>query len=156
MQSFVLLIWLALCAAQDARQRHIANGLTLGVGALALAWLLWSGSTWLGAEAQQGGWAFLLAVGLTLPGYAMKRMGGGDVKLMAALGLATDGMHVLGTFIGAGLASVFWLLLAPRVWLHMSQGFRTHLFYMAPEMSRKQPFAPFALAGLMLTFAWLH
>ncbi|MGF6202965.1 prepilin peptidase [Pseudomonas laurylsulfatiphila] len=156
MQSFVLLIWLALCAAQDARQRHIANGLTLGAGALALAWLLWSGTTWLGAEAQQGGWAFLLAVGFTLPGYAMKRMGGGDVKLMAALGLATDGMHVLGTFIGAGLASVFWLLLAPRVWLHMSQGLRTHLFYMAPEMSNRQPFAPFVLAGLMLTLGWLH
>jgi len=32
----------------------------------------------------------LLALGFTLPGYAMKRMGGGDVKLMAALGLATD------------------------------------------------------------------
>ncbi|WP_223466395.1 prepilin peptidase [Pseudomonas sp. GL-RE-26] len=156
MQSFVLLIWLALCAAQDARQRHIANGLTLGVGALALAWLLWSGTTWLGADAQQGGWAFLLALGLTLPGYAMKRMGGADVKLMAALGLATDGMHVLGTFIGAGLASIFWLLLAPRVWLYMSQGVRTHLFYMAPEMSRKQPFAPFVLVGLMLTFAWFH
>ena len=156
MQSFVLLIWLALCAAQDARQRHIANGLTPGAGALALAWLLWNGTTWLGADAQQGGWAFLLAVGFTLPGYAMKRMGGGDVKLMAALGLATDGMHVLGTFIGAGLASVFWLLLAPRVWLHMSQGLRTHLFYMAPEMSRKQPFAPFVLAGLMLTLAWFH
>ncbi|MBV7573943.1 A24 family peptidase [Pseudomonas sp. PDM32] len=156
MQSFVLLIWLALCAAQDARQRHIANGLTLGAGALALVWLLWSGTTWLGAEAQQGGWAFLLAVGFTLPGYAMKRMGGGDVKLMAALGLATDGMHVLGTFIGAGLASVFWLLLAPRVWLHMSQGLRTHLLYMAPEMSKRQPFAPFVLAGLMLTLAWLH
>jgi prepilin peptidase CpaA len=156
MQSFFLLIWLALCAAQDARQRHIANGLTIGGGALALAWLLWSGTTWLGAEAQQGGWAFLLALGFTLPGYAMKRMGGGDVKLMAALGLATDGMHVLGTFIGAGLASVFWLLLAPRVWLYMSQGLRTHLFYMAPGMSRKQPFAPFVLVGLMLTFAWFH
>ena len=156
MQSFVLLTWLALCAAQDAREKHIANGLTLGAGALALAWLLWSGTTWLGAEAQQGGWALLLALGFTLPGYSMKRLGGGDVKLMAALGLATDGMHVLGTFIGAGLASVFWLLLAPRVWLHMSQGLRTHLFYMAPEMSKKQPFAPFVLVGLMLTLAWLH
>ncbi|MNE51902.1 hypothetical protein D3C80_1465510 [compost metagenome] len=75
---------------------------------------------------------------------------------MAALGLATDGMHLLGTFIGAGLASVFWLLLAPRVWLHMSQGLRTHLFYMAPEMSKKQPFAPFVLVGMLLTLAWLH
>ncbi|EJM76302.1 hypothetical protein PMI31_01163 [Pseudomonas sp. GM55] len=31
-----MVIWLALCAAQDARQRHIANGLTLGAGALIL------------------------------------------------------------------------------------------------------------------------
>ena len=57
MQSFVLLIWLTLCAAQDARERHIANRLTLGVGALALAYLLWSGTTWIGAPAEH--WRFL-------------------------------------------------------------------------------------------------
>jgi prepilin peptidase CpaA len=156
MHSFVLLIWLTLCAAQDARQRHISNGLTLGAAALALGWMLWSGTTWLGFEAQQGGWALLLALGFTLPGYALRRLGAGDVKLMAALGLATDGMHLLGTFVGAGLATVFWLLLAPRVWLHMSQGLRNQLLYMAPQMSNKLPFAPFVLAGLALTLAWNH
>jgi len=156
MQSVVLLIWLALCAAQDARERHIANGLTLGAGALALAYQIGSGTTWLGADARQGGWAFLLALAFTLPGYAMRRLGAADVKLMLALGLATDGMHVLGTFIGAGLAMVCWLLLAPRVWLHMSQGLRDRLHYLGPGMSKKQPFAPFVLAGLLLTFAWTH
>jgi len=155
MQSFVLLIWLTLCAAQDARQRHIANRLTLGVGALALAYLLWSGTTWIGAPAAQGGWAALLAMAFTLPGYAMRRLGGGDVKLMTALGLATDGRHVLGVFIGAGLASVCWILLAPRVWLHISQGLRSRLCYLEPGLSRKQPFAPFLLVGLVLTLAWL-
>ncbi|MBV6826193.1 prepilin peptidase [Pseudomonas sp. PD9R] len=153
MQNFVLLIWLTLCAAQDARERRIANGLTLGAGALALAWLLWSGTTWLGASAEQGGWAVLLALAFTLPGYAMRRLGAGDVKLMAALGLATDGRHVLGVFIGAGLASVCWLLLAPRVWLHIGQGLRGHLRYLEPGMSKKQPFAPFLWVGLMLTLA---
>ncbi|WP_130930878.1 A24 family peptidase [Pseudomonas sp. Sample_24] len=156
MQSIVLLIWLALCAAQDARQRHIANSLTLGAGAFALAYLLWSGSTWLGAPAEQGGWAALLALAFTLPGYAMRKLGGGDVKLMIALGLATDGRHVLGVFIGAGLASVVWLLLAPRVWLHFGQGLRDRLLYLKPGVSKKQPFAPFLLVGLMLTFAWLR
>ncbi|HEF4761770.1 TPA: prepilin peptidase [Pseudomonas putida] len=155
MQSFVLLIWLALCAAQDARERHIANTLTLGVGALALAWLLWSGTTWLGATAEQGGLAALLALAFTLPGYAMRRLGGGDVKLMTALGLATDGRHVLGVFIGAGLASLCWLLLAPRVWLYMGQWLRDRLHYLQPGMSKKQPFAPFLLVGLLLTFACL-
>lgn len=156
MQSFVLLIWLSMCAAQDARERHIANGLTLGAGALALAWLLWSGTTWLGAPAEQGGWAALLALAFTLPGYALRRLGAGDVKLMAALGLATDGRHVLGVFIGAGLASVCWLLLAPRVWLHIGQGLRGRLRYLEPGMSRKQPFAPFLLVGWVLTLAVLR
>lgn len=156
MHSFVLLIWLVLCAAQDARQRRIANALTLGVGALALIWLLSTGSTWLGAEAAQGGWACVIALALTLPGFFMGRMGAGDVKLMTALGLATDGLFILGVFIGAGLASVVWMLLAPRVWLHMSQGLRERLRYLGPSMSKKLPFAPFVLVGTLLVLFWIH
>jgi prepilin peptidase CpaA len=156
MHSFVLLIWLVLCAAQDARQRRIANALTLGVAALALIWLLWTGSTWLGAEAAQGGWACLIALALTLPGFFMGRMGAGDVKLMTALGLATDGLFILGVFIGAGFASLVWMLLAPRVWLHMSQGLRDRLRYLRPTMSKKLPFAPFVLAGTLLALLWIH
>ncbi|MBZ9785416.1 prepilin peptidase [Pseudomonas sp. REP124] len=155
MQIFVLLLWLTLCAAQDARQRHIANGLTLGVGALALAWLLWSDTTWLGATAEQGGWAALLALAFTLPGYALRRLGAGDVKLLTALGLATDGRYVLGVLIGAGLASVLWLLLAPRVWLHTGQWLRERIRYLQPGMSNKQPFAPFLLVGFLLTLIWI-
>jgi prepilin peptidase CpaA len=156
MHSFVLLIWLALCAAQDARQRRIANALTLGVGGLALLYMLWTGSTWMGAEARQGGWACLLALAFTLPGYFMGRMGAGDVKLLTALALATDGIFVLYVFIGAALASVVWWLLAPRVWLHMSQGLRVHLRSMQPDASKKPPFAPFVLAGSLLALYWIH
>jgi prepilin peptidase CpaA len=156
MQSFVLLTWLALCAAQDAREKHIANGLTLGGGLLALAYLLWTDTTWLGAEAAQGGWAFLLALAFTLPGYALRRLGAGDVKLMTALGLATDGRVLLGVFIGAGLASVLWLLLAPKVWLHMSQRVRDLLRYLGPQSSKKPPFAPFVLVGFLFALAWIH
>lgn len=156
MQSFFLLAWLTLCAAQDLRERHIANHLTLGVGVLALAYMAWTGTTWLGADAVQGGWAFWLALAFTLPGYALRRLGAGDVKLMAALGLATDGMHVVGTFIGAGLASVFWLLVVPRLWLHMSQGLRDCLRYIGPGTSKKQPFAPFVLTGFLLFLAWIQ
>jgi prepilin peptidase CpaA len=156
MQIFFLLLWLTLCAAQDARQRRLSNGLTLGVGALALAWLLWSGSTWLGADAGQGGWACLIAVALTLPGYFMGRMGAGDVKLMTALGLATNGLFVLGAFIGAGVFSLLWMLLAPRVWLHMSQRLRAQFRYLEPHTSKKLPFAPFVLAGVLLFLPWIH
>lgn len=156
MHSFVLLIWLALCAAQDARQRHIGNALTLGVGGLAAAYLLLTGHTWIGADAAQGGWAVLLALVLTLPGYILKRFGAGDVKLMTALALATDGAHLLAAFIGAALTSALWMLLAPKLWLHMSQGLREHLRYMAPNVSKKLPFAPFVLSGIILTLLWFH
>ena len=156
MLSFTLLVWLAMCAAFDARQRRIPNLLTLGAGALALGYLLWTGNTWLGADAEQGGWAFLIALVLTLPGYFMGRMGAGDVKLMTALGLATDGLFILGAFIGAGLASLIWLLIAPRLWLHMSQRVREHLRYLEPEKSKKLPFAPFVLIGVLLSIHWIH
>jgi len=156
MHSFILLLWLLLCAAQDARQRRIANSLTLGAAAVALVYLAWSGSTWLGAEAGQGGWACLIALLLTLPGFFMGRMGAGDVKLMTALGLATDGLFILGVFIGAGVASLVWMLLAPRVWLHMSQGLRQRLRYLAPDKSKKLPFAPFVLIGTGLVLLWIH
>ncbi|WLH36322.1 A24 family peptidase [Pseudomonas sp. FP2196] len=156
MHSFVLLIWLTLCAAQDARQRHIGNGLTLGFGGLALGYLLITGTTWLGAEPAQAGWAVLLALALSLPGYVLKHFGAGDVKLMTALALATDGAHLLGTFIGAALTSAIWLLVVPKLWLHMSQGLRERLRYMAPEKSKKLPFAPFVLVGTFLTLLWIH
>ncbi|MBV4460504.1 prepilin peptidase [Pseudomonas sp. COR58] len=156
MQTIVLLAWLALCAAQDARQRRIANALTLGAGALALACLLLTGRTWIGADAAQGGWAFGLALAFTLPGYLMGRMGAGDVKLMTALGLATDGLWVLAAVIGAALASVAWWLLAPRVWLHMSQGLRERLRYLGPDSSKKLPYAPFVLVGVGLAWPWIH
>ena len=156
MHSAVLLIWLSICAVQDARQRHIANALTLGAGLLALIWLLWTGGTWLGGSAAQGGWALLLALLLTLPGYALGQMGAGDVKLMATIGLASDPPHLLGCFIGAGLASVLWPLLAAKVWPSMSQGLRARLPYLAPELSKKTPYAPFVLVGLLFALAWIH
>lgn len=146
-QSLFLFAWLALCAAQDIRQRQIANALTLGAFLLALVYLLWSGTTWLGATPAEGGWAFALAVLFTLPGYALGRLGAADVKLLAALALATNCAYLLGTFIGAGLASATWLLLAPKLWPLMNQGLRNTLHYLGPDQSKKQPFAPFLQVG---------
>ncbi|MGE7957435.1 prepilin peptidase [Pseudomonas sp. NPDC089530] len=156
MDTALLFGWLILCAAQDLQQRRIANLLTLGVAALALVYLLLTGSTWWGGRAAEGGWALLLALAFTLPGYALGRMGAGDVKLMAALGLLTDPLHVLGTFIGAGATSLLWFLLMPWCWVHIGQGLRTHLRYLDPQQSRQYAFAPFVLLGMLLTVLWIH
>ncbi|AKA26847.1 prepilin peptidase [Pseudomonas chlororaphis] len=156
MDAALLFGWLTLCAAQDIHQRRIANLLTLGVAALALAYLLATGSTWWGGRAAQGGWALLLALAFTLPGYAMGRMGAGDVKLMAALGLLTDPLHVLGTFIGAGATSLLWFLLMSRGWAYLGPGLRTQLRHLDPQQSGHYAFAPFALLGMALTVLWIH
>lgn len=156
MHSLVLLAWFLVCALQDLRQRQVANLLTLGAGALALAYLLWSGQTWLGGPAVEGGWAFALSLAFTLPGYALGRLGAGDVKLLAALGLASNIDYLLGTFIGAGLASLLWFLIAPKLWPHIGQRLKAHLRHFAPDMSKKQPFVPFLFLGFLATWTCLH
>jgi prepilin peptidase CpaA len=156
MQLFLLVVWFAVCAEQDARQRQISNWLTFGAFALFLVFLLIKGQTWLGASAAEGGWALLLALLFTLPGYALGRLGAADVKLMAALALASDNLHVLATFIGAGLASVVWLAIRSSAWPHMSQWFTHRYAQLGPGPSNKQPFAPFLLVGFVCFTNWIH
>lgn len=144
----VILVWLMMCAVQDVRQRQIANGLTLGAALLALIYLVWTGATWLGAPASQGGWAFALALLLGLPGYALRRFGAGDVKLLAALGLATTVDHLLWSLIGAAGAQCAWWLMTQ--WLGARRGASTD------ESSKKQPYAPFLLTGFALYVVWIH
>lgn len=152
----VVCLWLLVCAVQDMRQRQIANRLTLGALLLALIYLLWKDVTWLGAPGEQGLWALALTLLLTVPGYALGRFGAGDVKLLAALALLSDSEHVLGALVGAGVSNIMWLMLAPKLWPLMSQGFRKRLGYLAPDASKKLPFAPFLLVGFALTWFWIH
>jgi len=147
-QTLVIVLWLGVCAVQDIRQRQIANTLTLGVGLLALIYLLWAGSTWLGAPRSEGGLALVLALVLTLPGYALSRFGAGDVKLLAALGLASNIEYLLGSLIGAGIAMVAWTLM--HQWLSSNSVDR------AGHASTKQPFAPFVLTGFAGSWFWIH
>ncbi|MBD8151107.1 prepilin peptidase [Pseudomonas fluorescens] len=155
-QAAVVLLWLLVCAVQDTRQRLLANRLTLGVALLGGVYLFWTGGTWLGASVGQGLWAFFLALLLTLPGYALGRLGAGDVKLLAALALVSDAEYLLGSFIGAAGASVLWLLLASKFWPLMSQRLTDCLGHLAPESSKKLPFAPFLLVGFTLVWLWIH
>lgn len=96
----------------------------------------------------------MLALLLTVPGYVLGRMGGGDVKLLAALGLASDPLHLLGTFIGAALASGLWWLLAPRLLPAADQPLARSLQYLDPRQGQKYAFAPFVLVGMALTLIW--
>ena len=156
MQSLVLLLWLGLCAEQDVRERQISNTLTLGVAACALVWLFATGHTWIGSEPADAALALALVMLLTLPGYILGRLGAGDVKLLGALALATDQWYLLGTFIGAGVAVLVWMFSRRRLWSLLNQKVKNRLRQLQEEASIKQPFAPYLLAGFLLTALWIH
>ncbi|MEE4676861.1 A24 family peptidase [Pseudomonas alliivorans] len=151
MDLFFLLVWFGLCAEQDARQRKISNWLTLGMAIIAAGYLLHSGQTWLGAAPGEAGWAALTALALTLPGYALGKLGAGDVKLLTALALATDSLYLLGTFIGAGIAIALWSVSVATLWPLANQHFTRRYLHLAPQTTNKYPFSPFLLIGLLLT-----
>ncbi|MBK5003117.1 prepilin peptidase [Pseudomonas sp. S31] len=156
MQSIVLLMWLALCTEQDIRERQISNLLTLGAAAAALAWMFSTGHSWIGADASDAGWALAIVMLLTLPGYMLGRFGAGDVKLLGALALATSPQYVLGTFIGAGITVVLWLIGRRRLWTLFNPKIKKRLQALAEQMGDKQPFAPYVLAGFLLTAVWIQ
>lgn len=156
MQSIVLLMWLALCTEQDIRERQIANMLTLGFATGALVWLFATGHTWIGADASDAGWALAIVMLLTLPGYMLGRFGADDVKLMGALALATSPQYVLGTFIGAGVSVVLWLLTRRRLWTLLNPKVKKRLATLTEEMGDKQAFVPYVLAGFLLTAVWIQ
>lgn len=147
MKLLFLLLWFGLCANEDARHKKVSNWMSLGGGGLALVYLLITGNSWLGGPMEQAGWALLLTLILTLPGYALGKLGAGDVKLLGTLALASDQMHVLGTFIGAGIASVIWLVLRQKIWRYLAQRVRERYANLAPDASTKQPFVPFLFVG---------
>lgn len=156
MHSIVVLMWLALCTEQDVRERQISNTLTLGVAACALAWLFATGHSWIGADASDAGWALAIVMLLTLPGYMLGRFGAGDVKLMGALALATSHYYVLGTFIGAGVAVLLWLLTRRRLWSLLNPKVKKRLQTLAEQVGDKQPFAPYVLVGFLLASVWIQ
>src|SRR5690606_12957253 len=151
-----LLAWGMCCAIQDARQRRISNVLTLGGGAVAIAFLVWTGHSLTGVTPGTVILGLLLAVLLGLPGYIGGRMGAGDVKLLAALALASSPLHVLGTIAGASVAMLAWALGGPIIWRRLPPSSHDHLAMMDPANRNRLPYAPFLFCGLLASILWLH
>lgn len=73
----------ALAAAADATTRRVPNALTFGAAAVGMAFAAATGGV------QELGWSvagWIVGLVLFLPLFALRAMGGGDVKLLAAFG----------------------------------------------------------------------
>ena len=91
----------AIACATDLRNRRIPNWLTFGAAAVALlvhAWM--TGAA--GVQTSVGGW--LLGVALFLPFFALRGLGGGDVKLLGAIGAWLGPSAVLYVAFHAAIA----------------------------------------------------
>ncbi|MBZ5487047.1 prepilin peptidase [Halomonas aquamarina] len=111
----VLLLWVLACAFQDLRQRHISNRLLYPLMLLAAAWLPATSQSLAGASISSALTGAALALALTIPGHIKGVLGGGDVKLMAAVGLCTGAMATLVLTALAALWLVVWALAMARL-----------------------------------------
>ena len=99
----MLIIWLIACLYSDIKNRKLANWLTLGAYLPALLVLTIMQQTFLGASLSAGLLAWLVALVLTLPAYALNWLGAGDVKMLSAFGLLTGLQFMLASYVVAGL-----------------------------------------------------
>lgn len=113
-QYWVIGSWAAACGGYDLAFRRIPNVLTLGAHGGALTMLATTGQGWLGASPTSCLVAWALALVLTMPAYAVKLLGAGDAKMLAAMGLAGGMEPMLVAYAIAGLlvggTSVIWVL----------------------------------------------
>lgn len=152
--SIVLIIWAALCGAEDVWRLRVSNILTLGMLVLALIFLLLTGRALGGVSPGQAILGLLLAMVLTLPGYAVGKLGAADAKMLMACGLAAGFVDVLEIFVVASLLAAALMLMTryldryPWFVRRTSSG---PLLRLAPREGKSFPFAACMAVGVLVS-----
>ncbi|MDQ7728158.1 prepilin peptidase [Halomonas sp. SpR8] len=148
----ILLFWTLVIAYCDLRCRRIGNRLTYPFLLLTVAWLLINAESLAGVSPLYALTGLACALALTIPGHMLGILGGGDVKLMAGIGLTLGGMATLLVIAIAALLLVAWtvlMALLPASTLGLLQRY-------APGLANQQnhfaygPFVFLALATLQI------
>lgn len=150
--------WFAVCAFQDLTRLRVSNWLTLGGAVMALGFVLTWGRTLTGHAPQAAAVGALLAALLSVPGYWLGKLGAADVKLLIALGIASDPLTVLQTL---ALASLFCLLLmfASKLLIdsdNLPANCKSQLARLQPSKSKSFPFIFALFAGLLTTLLFIR
>jgi len=113
--NIILVTWVSAIAWCDWRYRRVPNVALLLLLVPAVLALIVNGNGLLGVERWPSFMGFLLAGGVLLPGYALGKMGAGDVKFAACLGLLLGSlwptvrmMLVFGIALGAISVLMLW------------------------------------------------
>jgi prepilin peptidase CpaA len=120
----ILIGWAVFCGGFDLWRRRLPNLLTLGGSAAALAMLLAKGHGWMETSWVSCLAAALVASLLTLPAYAVRLLGGGDVKLLVSVGLLGGMKTLLITYVFAGL--LVGLLTIAWIWVYRWEAWFVH------------------------------
>lgn len=134
--------WAGVIGYSDIVARRIPNLLVLAAVLISIVSALWSGHSPLGADGVSMVEGLGIAMLLTLPGYLLRRLGAGDVKLLAAIGLLGGLAVTLQTFVIAALLAGALTL----AYLHALQR-----GWLAPASGRFLPFGAALALGLVLT-----
>ena len=102
----IVVAWCLAVAVTDLHARRIPNILTLGMCLVALCWLLVSGHSLLDTSIQSAMLGAAISLLLTLPAYAARLLGAGDVKLLLAIALVGGHYLMLFAFVMAALLAV--------------------------------------------------
>lgn len=145
--SLLIPLWLLACAISDWQSRRVPNTYTYGFLFAAAACLAVQGQTLSGSGWQEGVFGMAVAALLTLPGFALNRLGGGDVKLLAGLGLATGPLAVVVTFVVGTLVLTLGAVVNR---LRPAPGERDDGDVTEDFTSREWPFVPGLLIGYLV------
>lgn len=130
-----LAIWAAAIAWKDWRSHRIPNVALVLVLVPASLSLLVNGKGLLGVATLPSLEGFLIAGGVLLPGYALGKMGAGDVKLAAVMGLL---LGPLMTFRMLLVAAIILGAMSGGVWMYYRH---------VPDAGRQRIAAASALAA---------
>lgn len=154
----LLLGWFALCAYQDLARLRVSNLLTLGGTLLATAYLLIEGHTLTGHTPLEAAAAVVLALLLSVPGYAVGKLGAADVKALVGLAVASDPQALLYVLALASLISLA-LMLASKLLIdsdRLPANFETKLARLSPSTFKSFPFIFSLFAGLLTYMSFIH
>jgi prepilin peptidase CpaA len=110
-----MLLWAIAIALADLRRRKIPNLLTLPACIVGLAWMALSGHCMTGEAWVSGLWAGAFGLAVTVPAYALGKLGAGDAKYLLAIGLlsgwpVTRDTFVIAAALGVAVAAGWWFL----------------------------------------------